>query len=141
MAQLVTFGYARVAKVWLSIQLGLLTVLSSVALAQSQPDVAGILKNLSATCKTVSQYELVMEITKTDSGTGQQGAVHSLIAVRAPDRYRVESPGSIGKDGKTSKGMTIVLDGAQRKGAGVRYLWTQLPCISSAPNDASKPRD
>jgi|SRR5579862_2407611 len=94
----------------LPIQLGLLAVLASVTLAQSKPDVAGILKHVSDTYKAVSQYELVMDITKKDSLTGQEETVHSLTAVRAPDRYRVESS-SMGKDGKTSGGTTIVLDG------------------------------
>ena len=95
----------------LPIQLGLLPVLFTVAGGQAQPDIGGILKKLSDTYKTASQYELVMEVTETTLGTGQSKLVHSLVAVKAPDRYRVESPGSLGKDGKTSSGMTVVLDG------------------------------
>jgi outer membrane lipoprotein-sorting protein len=73
--------------------------------------VKGILEKVSDTYKAASEYEIVTDMVRTNSGTGKQEATHQLVAVRAPDRYRVESPDRTDQDGKTSKGLLVVLDG------------------------------
>ena len=70
------------------------------------------MQKVSDLYKTASEYELVMDIIRTNSGTGKHEATHRLVAVKFPDRYRVESPDSTGQDGKTLKGLIVVFDGA-----------------------------
>ena len=96
-----------------AIQLGISVLTLSAALAQSKPDVAEILKNVSETYKGASQYELVMHRTETDPKTGEQKIFHFRTALKAPDRYRMEGafPDSTGRG--PIKGMDIVLDGAR----------------------------
>jgi len=93
-----------------AIHFGLPALLCGVAVAQSQPDLAEILKKVSETYNAASQYEFVIETTQTDPPKGKPEVVHSLIAVRAPDRYRTEGV-LADDDGKTSKRINIVLDG------------------------------
>jgi outer membrane lipoprotein-sorting protein len=96
----------------LPIRLGLPVLLCGFALAQSQPDVKGILEKVSDTYKAASEYEIVMDMIRTKSGAGKPEATHQLVAVKPPDRYRVESPDRTDQDGKNVKGLLIVLDGA-----------------------------
>src|SRR5580658_662649 len=79
--------------------------LCGFALAHSQPDVKGILEKVRDTYKAASEYEIVMDMVRTNSGTGKQEVTHQLAAVRAPDRYQVESPDRTEQDGKT-QGLT-----------------------------------
>ncbi len=96
----------------LLVRLGLSALLCGFALAQSQSDVAGILIKVSDLYKTASEYELVLDMIRTNPRTGKQEITHQLIAVKAPNRYRVEFTDSTGQDGKTSKALITVLDGA-----------------------------
>jgi outer membrane lipoprotein-sorting protein len=95
----------------LTIRFGLPLLLCGFALAQSQPDVKGILEKVSDTYKAASEYEIVMDMIRTNSGTGKQQATRQLVAVKVPDRYRVESPDRTDQDGKSLKGLLIVFDG------------------------------
>lgn len=104
--------FVRLVGMGLPARLGLPVLLCGFALAQSQPDVKGILEKVSDTYKGASEYEIVMDMLRTNAGTGKQEATHQLVAVRAPDRYRVQSPDRTDQDGKTSKGLLVVLDGA-----------------------------
>jgi outer membrane lipoprotein-sorting protein len=96
----------------LAFRLGLPVLLCGFALPQSQPDVKGILEKVSDTYKAASEYEIVMDMIRTNPRTGKQEATRQLIAVKAPDRYRVESPDHTDQDGKTLKGLLLVFDGA-----------------------------
>jgi outer membrane lipoprotein-sorting protein len=62
---------------------------------------ADILGKLSETYKDQGPYELVKDTTLTNPATGKRETVHQLIAVKMPDRYRVEGAGP-----------TMILDGA-----------------------------
>ena len=86
-------------------------LLCGMALAQSQPNVTEILKKLSETYKAASEYQFVADTTETDPATGKREVGHIVIAVKAPDRYRMEGLLSDSYNGKTSKRMDIVLDG------------------------------
>jgi outer membrane lipoprotein-sorting protein len=68
---------------------GVSALLLRVALAQTQPDAAEILKNVSATYKAASQYEFVADATLHDPRMGTIRS-HVLIAFRTPDKYRME---------------------------------------------------
>jgi len=68
---------------------GFCALLLRAALAQIQPDVAEILKRVSATYKAASQYEFVADATLHDPRMGTIRS-HMLIAFRAPDKYRME---------------------------------------------------
>jgi outer membrane lipoprotein-sorting protein len=85
-------------------QFALFGLLPIIGLAQTRPNLAGILSKLSEAYKESSQYKLVMDMTFADPITGKRETAHKLIAVKAPDRYRLE-------DNRTSKSNLIVLDG------------------------------
>src|ERR1700730_4084407 len=72
------------------ILLGLFALLLRAALAQTQPDVAEILKKVSETYKAASQYEFVADATVHEARTGRDVTSHMRFAFKAPDRYRVE---------------------------------------------------
>ena len=61
---------------------GLSMLLLRAALAQTQPDVAEILKNVSATYKTASQYEFVEDATYVEARSGTHGVFHMLFCVQ-----------------------------------------------------------
>jgi len=85
-------------------QFALFGLLSVAGMAQTQPNLAGILSKLSEAYQESSQYKLVMDVTFANPTTGTRETAHKLIAVKAPDRYRLE-------DNRTSKSNLIVLDG------------------------------
>lgn len=72
------------------IRFGLFALFLRVALAQTQPDVAQILKKVSETYKGASQYELVADATSHDARTGKDESSHMRVAFKAPNRYRIE---------------------------------------------------
>ena len=72
------------------ILLGLFALVLRAALAQTQPDVAEILKKVSETYKAASQYEFVVDATVHEARTGRDVTSHMRFAFKAPDRYRVE---------------------------------------------------
>jgi outer membrane lipoprotein-sorting protein len=95
-----------------SVRFGIIALLvCSAALAQTRPDAAGILKNLSATYRAATQYEIVMDRVEKDPATGESAGAHILIAVKSPDRYRIERTG-INEGGGASIVNTVVLDGS-----------------------------
>jgi outer membrane lipoprotein-sorting protein len=95
-------------------------LLLRVALAQTQPDVAQILKKVSETYKAASQYELVGDATSHDARTGKDGTSHMRVAFQAPNRYRIEGgvPGMSVGDSDLSEGV-IIDDGVE--------VWFYLP--------------
>lgn len=72
------------------IPIGLFALLLPAALAQTQPDVAQILKKVGEAYKAVSQYEFTIDATSHDAGTGKDTASHLRFAFRAPNRYHVQ---------------------------------------------------
>ncbi len=99
---------------------GLLALLLPPALAQTQPDVAEILKKVSQTYKPVTQYEIVADSTTRNLKTGKDEVMHMSAAFKAPGRYRIQGamPGLMGGDIDLSD-MTMVYDGSG--------LWFYLP--------------
>jgi outer membrane lipoprotein-sorting protein len=58
--------------------------------AQAQPDIAEILKKVSETYKSASQYELIADTT-VQGARARAGTVgHMLFAFKAPNQYRME---------------------------------------------------
>lgn len=86
-------------------------MLVSAALAQSGPDVREILERTSALYRAAAEYELIVDRTTTDPATGARQITHTIIAVKAPNRYRVEGTARSGVDGKPALGRVMVLDG------------------------------
>lgn len=82
---------------------GLFVLLSAAAFGQSTPNVTDILKKVSETYKSVSQYEFI-----ADAST-QATLNHVLFAFKAPNQYRMEGtlPGS-----KDFSEVVIVHDGS-----------------------------
>lgn len=72
------------------IQLGIATLVLPVAMAQTHPDLAELLKNVSETYKSAVQYELVGDATSADARSGKIGSFHMRIAFKAPNKYRIE---------------------------------------------------
>jgi outer membrane lipoprotein-sorting protein len=96
----------------MSLQLGVIALLSNLAAAQTPPDAKEILKSVGDTYR-VTQYELAMDTSKTDSRTGQRETSKFRVALRLPDRYREWGafPGSLGNDGEKLKGLDVAYDG------------------------------
>jgi len=114
----------------LPIQLGLAGLLSGAALAQTKPDVTEILGKLSETYKAAQQYEIVADRVEKDPATGESEGAHMLIAVRLPDRYRIERAAiAEGSGGKDSKGINIVV----LDGAAIWFYDSDLNQYTSAP--------
>jgi outer membrane lipoprotein-sorting protein len=86
--------------------------------AQTQPNVAGILKKVGETYKAATEYELAAKVSVGGSGTGTTG--HMRFAFKAPNRYRMEGaiPGMMA-GGSGSSGAVAVHDGSA--------LWFYLP--------------
>jgi outer membrane lipoprotein-sorting protein len=101
--------------------LGFLALLFGAAAGQAPPDVAEILKKVGETYKGVSQYELVAEGTlKMPGKTGAPVHVHTRVAFRAPNRYRLEGtiPG-LSEENSNFDESVAVYDGSA--------LWFYLP--------------
>ena len=90
----------------LAIRFALLALILRAAVAQTQPDVAEILKKVSDTYRTVSQYEFVAEATGRETGNAPG---HVLIAFKSPNKYRMESsfPGLTGGDSAFNDVVTV----------------------------------
>lgn len=74
-----------------TIALGLFLTFVPPEFAQSQADVAGILKRVSAVYTGISRYELEANVTAARATSGATNpSSHMLIAFQAPDRYRME---------------------------------------------------
>ena len=71
-----------------AIRFGLFAMLLRTALAQTPPDVAEILKKVSETYQSVSQYEFVVDGTSRDVRTRKAETYHMLFAFKAPCRER-----------------------------------------------------
>jgi outer membrane lipoprotein-sorting protein len=71
------------------IRLGLLVLLPCGAFAQTQTDVADILKKVGETYQAASEYELVVDFTPHE-GAVTDGAMHALFAFKPPNKYRAE---------------------------------------------------
>jgi hypothetical protein len=67
-----------------------LFVLPPAIQAQTQPDVAEILKKVSEVYKAASQYELVADATLHVEGSGAIKASHLVLAFKGPNRYRMQ---------------------------------------------------
>jgi outer membrane lipoprotein-sorting protein len=69
---------------------GLFALFSPAAFAQSQPNVADILKKVSETYKSASQYEFITDMTVPGAQANAGTSGHVLFAFKSPDRYRME---------------------------------------------------
>lgn len=66
-----------------------LALLTHAAVAQPQPDVAEILKNVGETYQAATEYEFVIDGTMpADNGT--EASFHMLFAFKPPNKYRME---------------------------------------------------
>jgi|SRR5579872_524051 len=103
-----------------SIGLSLFVLLGRAAVAQTQPDVAEILRSVAKTYKVVSQYEFVVDANSHAARDGTDGAAHAHFAFKAPDRYRIEGaiPGMSLENSPLSEAL-IVYDGSA--------VWFYLP--------------
>ncbi len=105
----------------LVVRFALFALVLRAAIAQTQPDVAEILKKVSEVYKAASQYEIVADATSRGAGTAP---IHMLLAFRLPSRYRMEGalPGLTGDDAAFSDAV-IVCDGS--------FVWFYLPEVKS----------
>jgi outer membrane lipoprotein-sorting protein len=92
----------------LTIPIGLAILLGHAGFAQTKPDVAEILKKLSATYKAATQYELVMDRVEKDPASGESAGAHIRTALKLPDRYRIERK-AVGNSNEVN---IVVLDGS-----------------------------
>jgi outer membrane lipoprotein-sorting protein len=84
-----------------AIQLMLFAFFLHVAVAQTQPNAADILKKVEETYRDVSQYELESTITLRDPTTGKDVSGLMRVSFKAPDKYRTEMKGAafaLGRD-------------------------------------------
>ncbi len=103
-----------------SIAFWLFALLLPPALAQTQPDVAEILKKVAETYEAATQYEIVSDATTRNLKTGKEEVMHMSAAFKAPGKYRIQGamPGFIAGRPDFSD-MTMVYDGST--------LWFYLP--------------
>ncbi len=95
------------------IRLGFLTLFLHAALAQTQPEVAKILKKIGEVYKDVSQYEFEVDTAANENGS--RTISHAHLAFTPPNRYRIEGafplPGVNAQDANLNEGV-IVYDGS-----------------------------
>jgi outer membrane lipoprotein-sorting protein len=91
-----TLGVIMRVTMRLAIPIELVALLLPAALAQTQPDVAEILKKVAEIYKDASEYELVADATDAKSGTAE--VYHMLFAFKAPNKYRMQGVGFIDAD-------------------------------------------
>ena len=103
-----------------SIRFAILALLLRTLSAQTQPDVAEILKQVAATYKAATQYEYVFDGTYHDEQTGKDAVFHGTYAFKAQDRYRIQRaiPDVIAGDSGFREGV-IICDGT--------VVWFYLP--------------
>jgi outer membrane lipoprotein-sorting protein len=96
----------------LAIRVSLFGLFLHAAAAQTQPDVAEILRNVSATYKNVSQYEF--EVDTAGYAGDKNVAMHLHFAFAAPDKYRMEGllPGMGGPNSDLGDEGVVVDDGS-----------------------------
>lgn len=99
------------------IQFMLLALFLHGAEAQTQPEVAEILKKVSETYKAVSQYEL--EVDATTNEDGKRVTLHMHFAFKAPDKYRMEGLGP-GMSPLGADGYAVIVDDGS-------VIWFYLP--------------
>jgi outer membrane lipoprotein-sorting protein len=103
-----------------AIILGLSILLLGVASAQSQPDLAAVLRKVSDTYKAASQYELIGDATCRVRPPGTTASFHFLIAFRTPNKYRMQAGVPCVGPGTGDMGEALmVLDGS--------FLWFYFP--------------
>ena len=100
-----------------AIWLGACGLFLRMALAQTEPNLAEILQNVSQTYKAASEYELVADLAEFKTGNSKGGTGHMLFAFKSPSRYRMKMSGDMG-DPELTK-MVIVHNGST--------LWTYTP--------------
>jgi outer membrane lipoprotein-sorting protein len=94
----------------MAVRFALFALALRVADAQSQPDVAEILKKVSETYDAVSQYEIATDSTGLGADTTSG---HMLLAFRPPNRYRMEGVISgLGGDASAFGEPIIICDGS-----------------------------
>ncbi len=94
----------------------LATLLAGAAVAQTQPDAAEILKQVGQTYAAVQQYQLESEGTERNGG---DGTGRMKLAVKLPNRYRMEGMVPLNGDALNFGDMVIVCDGS--------LIWFYLP--------------
>jgi outer membrane lipoprotein-sorting protein len=74
-------------------------LLPAAALPQTRPDVTEVMKKVSEKYKNVTQYEFSMDLTTKNQDTGEPITTHFLLALKNPDKYRMEGvmPGTAGE--------------------------------------------
>jgi outer membrane lipoprotein-sorting protein len=111
-----------------------LCVVSAAAFAQNKPDGGKILKKVGDTYRNVSQYELETIIKIRDPRTKQTISGSTWVAFAAPDKYHVETKGSI-LDNPDLEGTVMIFDGSR--------LWAYAPKLNvyKVYDKHSLPRD
>lgn len=89
--------------------MALATLLSGAAVGQSRPDSAEILRKVSQTYAAVKQYLLESEGTQRH---GVDGPGHMKLAVKLPNRYRMEGMVPLSGDASDFGDSVIVCDGS-----------------------------
>lgn len=115
--------------------LGIGCLLAPAVLAQSQPDLAGILSKVSETYANAKQFRFTIKKSGEESGVLQ-------IAVKKPNRFRFEADGRVIDGADAFSNVTMVSDGGSawnyfaeqqqytRKKITLPLLDTEPPAIS-----------
>jgi outer membrane lipoprotein-sorting protein len=73
-----------------AVKLGIVGLFLQTAFAQSPPNTADILKKVSETYKSASEYELAGDMTAQGDNAPTGARDHFLFAFKAPNQYRME---------------------------------------------------
>jgi outer membrane lipoprotein-sorting protein len=93
----------------LAVRFTLAVLLSSPVIAQSRPDAAEILKRVGQTYIAVKQYQLESEGTERSGGTAPS---HMTLAVKPPNKYRMEGTVLLSGDASDFGDTVIICDGS-----------------------------
>jgi outer membrane lipoprotein-sorting protein len=105
---------------WWATRIALYGLFLHPVLAQTQPNVAEILRKVSQTYKAAANYEFVADATVRTDGANKGWSSHLLFAFVSPNRYRMEGafPG-MGSDDPVPGKALMVHDGST--------LWFYFP--------------
>ena len=93
----------------LAARFALAALLSGAAVGQTRPDAAEILRKVSQTYAAVKQYQLESEGTERNRGAAPS---RMKLAVKPPNRYRMEGMVPLGGDASDFGDTVIVCDGS-----------------------------
>jgi outer membrane lipoprotein-sorting protein len=111
--------------------LGIAGLLAPFAIAQQQPDVAGILRKVSETYANAKQYRFTVKKSGEEAGSMR-------IAVQQPNKFRLEADGRVIDGADEFDNLTIVSDGntAWNYAPGLNQYTrksTTLPLLDTEP--------